>query len=61
MSSSALDSKTILLVEDEPLVRMFMVDLLQEEGYRVLEQIDHADEAPTLLGPVPMCFRWSQT
>ncbi|WP_262269983.1 response regulator [Microvirga yunnanensis] len=52
MSSSPLDSKTILLVEDEPLVRMFMVDLLQEEGYRVLEAA-HADEALTLLGARP--------
>jgi two-component system, response regulator PdtaR len=52
MSSSPLDTKTILLVEDEPLVRMFMVDLLQEEGYRVLEAA-HADEALTLLGARP--------
>ncbi len=52
MSSSPLDTKTILLVEDEPLVRMFMVDLLQEEGYRVLEAA-HADEALALLGARP--------
>jgi two-component system, response regulator PdtaR len=52
MSSSPLDTKTVLLVEDEPLVRMFMVDLLQEEGYRVLEAV-HADEALTLLAARP--------
>jgi two-component system, response regulator PdtaR len=52
MASSPIDTKTILLVEDEPLVRMFMVDLLQEEGYRILEAAQ-ADEALMLLGARP--------
>src|SRR4051794_27698124 len=39
----------ILIVEDEPLVRMFASDLLTEEGgYRVIEAVN-ADEALILL------------
>jgi CheY-like chemotaxis protein len=32
--------ETILVVDDEPTVRLLMVDVLQEAGYRVLDAID---------------------
>lgn len=38
----------ILVVEDEPLVRMFVFDVLDEAGYRVLEAVN-AHEAISLL------------
>jgi CheY-like chemotaxis protein len=41
-------SPTILLVEDEVLIRMVLADQLREEGYRVVEASD-ADEALALL------------
>jgi response regulator RpfG family c-di-GMP phosphodiesterase len=39
------DSQTVLVVDDEPLVRMIMVEQLEELGYAVLE----ADDAPSAL------------
>lgn len=42
---SAPDIKTILCVDDEPLVRMVAVDMLEELGYTVLE----ADDAPSAM------------
>lgn len=39
---------TVLLVEDEPLIRMHGVDILQDAGFRVLEAAD-ADEAIVIL------------
>ncbi|WP_246215933.1 response regulator [Microvirga makkahensis] len=47
-----MDAKTVLVVEDDPLVRLFLLDVLQDEGYRVLEAA-HADEALTHLGARP--------
>jgi CheY-like chemotaxis protein len=38
----------ILVVEDEPLVRMFLADALDEAGFKVFEAVN-ADEAVTLL------------
>ena len=43
-----LDPPTVLLVEDEPLVRATQVDILQEAGFWVLEAQD-ADEAFEIL------------
>lgn len=40
---------TILVVDDEPLIRFALVDLLEETGLRVLEAAD-ADEAIGWLG-----------
>nr|WP_083861457.1 response regulator [Microvirga lotononidis] len=42
----------VLIVEDEPLVRMFMADFLDEAGFKVLEAVD-ADEALTVLKARP--------
>jgi CheY-like chemotaxis protein len=42
----------VLLVEDEPLVRMVAADVLYEAGYRVLEAAD-ADEALEILSVRP--------
>jgi len=43
------NSPVVLLVEDEPLVRIFLSDLLDESGFRVLEAAN-AEEALTILG-----------
>ena len=45
-------SIAILLVEDEPLVRLVLTDLLADAGYRVTEA-GNADEAMTLLESRP--------
>jgi len=42
----------ILVVEDEPLVRMFIADFLDEAGFRVVEAVN-ADEALTILQARP--------
>jgi len=42
----------ILLVEDEPLVRMFLSDLLDEAGFKVFEAVN-ADEAMSILQARP--------
>ncbi len=34
------DGETVLVVDDEPVVRMLIVDVLEENGYRVLEAAD---------------------
>src|SRR5687767_5698604 len=57
-------AQVVLLVEDEPLVRMTAADELQEAGYRVLEAEDaamalllleaHADEIQVLFTDVDM-------
>ena len=38
------DAMVVLLVEDEPLVRMFAVDVLEDEGFTVIEA-KNTDEA----------------
>jgi DNA-binding response OmpR family regulator len=38
----------IFIVEDEPLVRMFIADFLDEAGFRIIEAVN-ADEAITIL------------
>jgi DNA-binding NtrC family response regulator len=40
---------TILVVEDETLVRLYSMDILEEAGFKVLDARD-ADEAMALLG-----------
>ncbi len=42
----------ILLVEDEPLVRMFLSDLLDEAGFKVFEAVS-SDEAISMLQARP--------
>jgi CheY-like chemotaxis protein len=42
----------ILIVEDEPLVRMFIADFLDEAGFRIIEAVN-ADEAITILTARP--------
>jgi CheY-like chemotaxis protein len=48
LRSPILNQPTVLLVEDEPLVRATQVDILQEAGFWVLEAQD-ADEAFEIL------------
>jgi CheY-like chemotaxis protein len=43
---------TVLVVEDETLVRMFMADFLDEAGFKVFEAVN-ADEALTVLEARP--------
>ena len=42
----------ILVVEDEALVRMMLVDVLDDAGFKVVEAA-HADEALHILAAVP--------
>jgi CheY-like chemotaxis protein len=42
----------ILVVEDEALVRMMLVDVLDDAGFKVMEAA-HADEALQILAAVP--------
>src|ERR687890_2489377 len=46
------DRPVVLLVEDEPLVRMFGADVLEEAGFEVVEAVD-GDEALAVLGARP--------
>ena len=46
------DPPIILLVEDEPLIRLLASDILTEAGFRVIEAMN-ADEALTLLEAKP--------
>lgn len=48
VAKSSADPVTILVVEDEALVRMVSADILSEAGYRVLEA-QNADEAVAIL------------
>ncbi|HEY4276006.1 MAG TPA: response regulator [Rhizomicrobium sp.] len=52
MSHASPQVATILLVEDEPLIRMATAAILEDEGYRVLEGRD-ADEALAILRANP--------
>lgn len=46
--SKPVGSNTILIVEDEAIVRFELIDLFEEEGYRVFAAAN-ADEAITIL------------
>jgi CheY-like chemotaxis protein len=48
MGQAETERPVVLLVEDEPLVRMFGADVLEEAGYEVLEAAD-GDEALQVL------------
>jgi two-component system, response regulator PdtaR len=48
MGQDANERPVVLLVEDEPLVRMFGADVLEEAGYEVVEAAD-GDEALLML------------
>ncbi len=53
MPGSVSDARTVLLlVEDEPLVRMFNADVLDDAGFRVVEA-SNADEAIVLFEARP--------
>ncbi len=52
MSDPLLDPRAlVLVVEDEPLVRMTLVDVLEDAGFKVIEAV-HADEALRVLRAV---------
>jgi PAS domain S-box-containing protein len=46
--------KTVLVVEDEALVRMLIVDVLEELGYRVLEARDANEAMPVISSGAPI-------
>ncbi|KPA87750.1 hybrid sensor histidine kinase/response regulator [Pseudomonas asplenii] len=48
----ALAGETVLVVDDEPQVRMLEVDLLEERGYKVLEASDGATGLKILQSPI---------
>src|SRR2546430_12229629 len=43
--TSATQAKRILVVEDEPMIRMLLEDMLDELGYTVAAEAGHIDEA----------------
>ena len=43
------DGETVLVIDDEPILRMLMTDVLQENGYRALEAIDGASGLEILM------------
>ena len=43
--TSATQAKRILVVEDEPMIRMLLEDMLDELGYTVAAEAAHIDEA----------------
>ena len=47
--TSSPSPAVVLIVEDEPLVRMMVIELFEDEGFEVLEAAD-ADEALTIFG-----------
>nr|WP_225920058.1 PAS domain-containing sensor histidine kinase [Pseudomonas vanderleydeniana] len=51
-TQQALAGETVLVVDDEPQVRMLEVDLLQERGYKVLEASDGATGLKILQSPI---------
>ena len=53
----AADPQTILVVEDEPLIRMSAVATLQEAGYCVLEAQNSAEALDVLRG-IPRSASW---
>nr|WP_286157350.1 PAS domain S-box protein [Sinorhizobium sp. RAC02] len=44
------EGQTVLVVEDDDSVRMLVVDLLKELGYRVIEAVDGAEAMPVIDG-----------
>ncbi|MGI3903498.1 MAG: response regulator [Janthinobacterium lividum] len=48
-NASSPDRAVVLIVEDEPIVRMMVIDLFEDEGFEVLEATD-ADEALAIFG-----------
>ena len=52
MDKDALNSKAILVVEDETLIRLWAADVLEENGFSVLEAKD-ADAALRILEARP--------
>jgi len=54
LAEEASATPTVLVVEDEVLVRLMAVELLQDAGFRVIEACD-ADEAMTILDSNVQC------
>jgi CheY-like chemotaxis protein len=53
MSASGPETRLlVLVVEDQPLVRIFIADFLEEAGFKVFEAVD-ANEAITVLSARP--------
>jgi CheY-like chemotaxis protein len=51
-SSGAARRRTVLVVEDEVLVRMMLADVLDDAGFRVIEAAN-ADEALRVMSAIP--------
>jgi CheY-like chemotaxis protein len=48
------DQSTVLLVEDEPLVRLFVSDLLEDAGFKVVEASNAAEARVILEAGLPV-------
>ena len=50
----AAQGETVLVVDDEPTIRMLIVDVLEEAGYRAIEVDDGAEAIRVLESDVPV-------
>lgn len=48
------DQSTVLLVEDEPLIRLFISDLLEDAGFKVVEAANSAEALTILEAGMPV-------
>ena len=48
------DQSTVLLVEDEPLIRLFIAELLEDAGFRVVEAANAAEALVILEAGLPV-------
>jgi CheY-like chemotaxis protein len=55
-AAAIAQKQTILLIEDEPTVRMFIADVLDEAGYNVVEARDGAGALKVLQSPESLCL-----
>jgi DNA-binding response OmpR family regulator len=55
MQSKSMSPMRILVVEDEPLIRLFVFDTLEDAGFHVVEAANAA-EAIALMGPDCLSF-----
>jgi PAS domain S-box-containing protein len=53
-TASPAQGETVMIVDDEPIIRMLLVDVLEEQGYRVLQASDAAEGLEILNSDAPI-------